>query len=205
MNTNGGGLSYTHPGMYGMFLLVEAAKQLRGECGERQVDGAEIAVAHGAGFSCRACRRSCSERRRRCERGSSHARPTRARPYWEATRDKRLLLQWCLDCEHARALPACRVPAMPRLSLRATARHRGARTVHAVVVEHRPPSPFDDDQPYAVALVDLAEGPRMVTNVVGCPPMDVQPRHGRARSTWEPMSDGRHLPLFERHSELDDG
>jgi acetyl-CoA acetyltransferase len=49
MNTNGGGLSYTHPGQYGMFLLVEAARQLRGECGDRQVDGADVAVAHGAG------------------------------------------------------------------------------------------------------------------------------------------------------------
>ena len=49
MNTNGGGLSYTHPGMYGMFLLTESVKQLRGGLGERQVEGAEIAVAHGSG------------------------------------------------------------------------------------------------------------------------------------------------------------
>jgi len=48
-NTNGGGLAYTHPGMYGMFLLVEAVRQLRGECEDRQVPGAEIAVAHGCG------------------------------------------------------------------------------------------------------------------------------------------------------------
>ncbi|MCX7621365.1 MAG: hypothetical protein N2037_11045 [Acidimicrobiales bacterium] len=48
-NTNGGGLAYTHPGMYGIFLLVEAVRQLRGQCGQRQVGGAEIAVAHGCG------------------------------------------------------------------------------------------------------------------------------------------------------------
>ena len=50
MNTNGGGLSYTHPGMYGMFLIVEAVRQLRGEAEARQVEGAEIAVAHGSGM-----------------------------------------------------------------------------------------------------------------------------------------------------------
>jgi acetyl-CoA acetyltransferase len=50
MNTNGGGLSYTHPGQYGMFLIVEAVRQLRGDAGPRQVRGAEIAVAHGSGM-----------------------------------------------------------------------------------------------------------------------------------------------------------
>jgi acetyl-CoA acetyltransferase len=49
MNTNGGGLSYTHPGMYGMFLIVEAVRQLRGECCGRQLAGPEVAVAHGSG------------------------------------------------------------------------------------------------------------------------------------------------------------
>lgn len=48
-NTNGGGLSYTHPGQYGIFLLVEAVRQLRGEAGERQVEDVEITVAHGCG------------------------------------------------------------------------------------------------------------------------------------------------------------
>lgn len=49
MNTNGGGLSYIHTGMYGMFALVEAVRQLRGECGDRQVPNAKIALAHGPG------------------------------------------------------------------------------------------------------------------------------------------------------------
>lgn len=49
VNTNGGGLSYCHPGMYGIFILIEAIRQLRHECGARQVSGAEVALAHGNG------------------------------------------------------------------------------------------------------------------------------------------------------------
>ena len=49
LNTNGGGLSYAHPGMYGLLGLVETARQLWGECGARQVPAAKIALVHGTG------------------------------------------------------------------------------------------------------------------------------------------------------------
>ena len=46
MNTNGGGLSYTHTGMYGMFAIMESVTQLRGEAGERQLDDLEVSMVH---------------------------------------------------------------------------------------------------------------------------------------------------------------
>jgi len=49
VNTNGGGLSCVHPGMYGLFTIVEAARQLTGACGERQVRDARLAIAQGNG------------------------------------------------------------------------------------------------------------------------------------------------------------
>jgi acetyl-CoA acetyltransferase len=49
VNTNGGGLSCVHPGMYGIFALIEAVRQLRGDAGERQVSNVRTALAHGNG------------------------------------------------------------------------------------------------------------------------------------------------------------
>lgn len=49
VNTNGGGLSCVHPGMYGLFTIVEAVEQVRGTAGTRQVNGATLALAHGNG------------------------------------------------------------------------------------------------------------------------------------------------------------
>ncbi len=49
VNTNGGGLSCVHPGMYGLFLIAEAVAQIRGETGERQVQDCNLALCHGNG------------------------------------------------------------------------------------------------------------------------------------------------------------
>ncbi|MBI3626188.1 MAG: thiolase [Candidatus Rokubacteria bacterium] len=49
MNTQGGGLSYCHPGVFGIFTLIEGVRQLRGECGPRQVNEARIALCQGTG------------------------------------------------------------------------------------------------------------------------------------------------------------
>ena len=51
VNTSGGGLSYCHPGMYGLLVMIEAVRQIRGECDKRQVPNCEVALAHGNGGS----------------------------------------------------------------------------------------------------------------------------------------------------------
>ena len=49
VNTSGGGLAYCHPGMYGLLVMIEAIRQVRGECGKRQVKDCDVALAHGNG------------------------------------------------------------------------------------------------------------------------------------------------------------
>lgn len=51
LNTNGAGLAQVHPGMLGMFLIVEAVQQLRGDAGRRQIDNAEVSLVHGMGLT----------------------------------------------------------------------------------------------------------------------------------------------------------
>ncbi len=120
--------------------------------------------------------------------------------FWEATREERLLVLWCTSCDRGVFYPRvfcphCRAGA-DALEWRSAS---GRATVYAAVVEHRPEAAgaaFSGGEPYCVALVDLEEGVRMLTNVVGCPPDDVHCGMP-VTVTWEPLSDGRRLPLFE--------
>jgi uncharacterized OB-fold protein len=118
------------------------------------------------------------------------------RPFWDATREQRLLIQWCTACDAPVWFPreVCVHCLANALEWREAA---GTGSVYAFLVEHRPNLPgVFGDEPYVVALVELDEGPRLMTNVIGCPPSSVAVGQ-RVRVTWEPLSDGRNLPQFE--------
>ncbi len=116
-------------------------------------------------------------------------------PFWEATRERRLVVQWCLQCEGPIHFPreACPACLGTDLEFRVAS---GRATVYAVSVMPKPANPTMAGRgPYAVALVQLDEGVRLLTNVITPDPYAV--RVGDAVTVaWEPLSDGRHLPVF---------
>jgi uncharacterized OB-fold protein len=118
------------------------------------------------------------------------------RPFWEATREGRFVLQWCKPCGRPVHYPreCCPRCLHSELEWRPAS---GRGEVYAVSVMHRTGNPLMQDRvPYTVALVDLEEGVRFMTNIVNCPPSQV--KVGMPVSlTWEKLSDGRALPLFE--------
>ncbi|MGI8757093.1 MAG: Zn-ribbon domain-containing OB-fold protein [Acidimicrobiales bacterium] len=117
------------------------------------------------------------------------------RPFWDATRERRFLVQWCSACEAPIFYPREACPACLGSDL-AWRPSTGRGTVYAVSVQHRPANPTMAERvPYAVALVDLDDDIRIMTNVIDCDPTGVAP--GQAvELAWEPLSDGRHLPQF---------
>jgi uncharacterized protein len=121
-----------------------------------------------------------------------------SRPFWEATREGRLLVQWCTACDRGVFFPRTLCPHCGASGPLEWRQASGRATVHSAVVEHRPElagAAFAHGEPFCIALVDLEEEVRMMTNVVGCPPGNVF--IGMAVTvTWEPLSDGRQLPLF---------
>ncbi|MCY3616866.1 MAG: Zn-ribbon domain-containing OB-fold protein [Acidimicrobiaceae bacterium] len=117
-------------------------------------------------------------------------------PFWRATRERRLIMQWCRPCEHVVFYPreVCPRCLGSNLEWRDSP---GTGTVYAFSVHYRTGSPeLMDRTPYVVALVDLTEGARLMTNIVGCDPDDIGVGMG-VQVTWELLADGRHLPLFE--------
>ncbi len=86
--------------------------------------------------------------------------------FWDGARAGELRLQRCDDCRHVYFPPR---PFCPSCGSRSVAvfKATGKATLHSYVIHHRPTPGFTP--PYAIAVVELQEGPRMMTNIVDCP------------------------------------
>jgi uncharacterized OB-fold protein len=95
-------------------------------------------------------------------------------PYWDAARRGQLALQHCAGCGHRPFPPRATCPSCGGQSL-SWSTVSGRATIYSYTIAHRPPHPvFAKQLPLVVAIVELEEGPRMVTNIVGCDPTDVE-------------------------------
>jgi uncharacterized OB-fold protein len=115
-------------------------------------------------------------------------------PYWKALHDGRLLVQRCTDCGRAQLYPrdrclSCRGPVTFEEA-------SGRGTIYSfTVIRQNYSRPFRNWIPYVVALVDLEEGPRLMTNIVNCDPEALQV--GMAvTATFEVVSDDAGIALF---------
>jgi hypothetical protein len=118
------------------------------------------------------------------------------RHFWDGTRAGQLRLQRCQACAHVYFPPR---PFCAKCGSRSVAvfRASGRGTLHSYVINQRAMPGSGFEAPYAIAVVALEEGPRMMSNIVGCPqtpealildmPLEV---------VFEPVNDEISLPLF---------
>jgi uncharacterized OB-fold protein len=115
--------------------------------------------------------------------------------FWEGAQVGELRLQRCDDCRHTYfpPRPFCPKCASRRVSVIKSA---GKGKLHSYVIHHRPAPGFTP--PYAIAVVELTEGPRMMTNIVGCPQTpDALVLDMPLEVTFEKQTDQITLPLFK--------
>lgn len=131
------------------------------------------------------------------------AEPARARPiptpetqhFWDGTRIGELRLQRCDACDHVYfpPRPFCPSCASRKVSVFPAS---GKATLYSYVINHRPPAP-GFTPPYAIAVVTLEEGPRMMTNIVDCPQTpEALVLDMPLKVTFEKLDDAITLPLF---------
>ena len=93
--------------------------------------------------------------------------------FWHACSEGRLTFQRCGSCNHAQLYPRslCARCGSTELTVETS---QGRGTIFTFTLNHRAPNEaFAADAPYLIALIDLDEGPRIMTNVVDCDPASV--------------------------------
>ena len=100
-------------------------------------------------------------------------------PFWDGCAAGELRIQRCADCGRPYFYPRPVCPACGSRNVEwFTA--SGRATLYSYVINHRPAPGFEDDAPYAIAVVELDEGPRMMTSIVGLPATPEALRAGHA-------------------------
>ena len=114
--------------------------------------------------------------------------------FWDGTKAGELLLQRCDDCRHTYFPPR---PFCPKCASRqvSVVKATGRGKLFSYVIHQRPAPGFTP--PYAIAIVELDEGPRLMTNIVGCPQTpEALALDMRLEVTFEKQSEAITLPLF---------
>lgn len=117
-------------------------------------------------------------------------------PFWAGSRERELRIPWCEACGRPHWFPreGCPHCLSNRIEWRPAS---GEATVYACSVMPKPAMPMLADRvPYVVALVELAEGVRMLTNIVGVDDPFKVSIGDAVTLRWEELTDGRHLPVF---------
>jgi uncharacterized protein len=115
-------------------------------------------------------------------------------PFWEATRERRLLLQYCTVARKFQHYPrpVSIYTGRKTLEWREVA---GTGIVYAFTVTYRAPPAFRGQEPFIVATVELDEQVRLMSNIEGAPPDRVR-IGSRVRLLWAPMAQGFNFPIF---------
>ena len=116
--------------------------------------------------------------------------------FWDGCKQSKLVLQRCLDTGKAYFPPRPFSPYTGSKNIE-TFEASGKAVLYSYIINHRAPPNFEMEPPYAIAVVQLDEGPRMMTNIVECEqtpealqldmPLEV---------TFQKLTDDVHLPLF---------
>lgn len=119
-------------------------------------------------------------------------------PWWQATRQRRLLVQRCTACGHVQHPPRALCTSCGRLDRVDWVEVTGIGVVDTFTVVHRAPRP-DVITPYVVARVRLAEGVLVLTRLEGRNP-DTWRIDDAVAVAWVDLPDGRALPVFTLHA-----
>ena len=119
-----------------------------------------------------------------------------ARPFWNATREGRLIIQKCMDCDKHIFYPRMACPHCFSDNIEWVEALGKGKIYSYTVVESNPPSPFLPDLPYVIAVIDLEEGVRMLSNIVECD-FDLLACDQAVEVTFEKLNDDFTLPKFK--------